>query len=63
MHICAVTVAQVCDEIEKNIKFQEVKKMKKEYKHISVTVVSLMEDVIRTSGGDNYISDWNTFQG
>ena len=36
--------------------------MKKEYKNISVTVVSLMVDMIRTSGGDNYISDWNVFE-
>ena len=37
--------------------------MKKNYNTVSVTVLSLTEDTIRTSvGADNFISDWNTFQ-
>ncbi len=34
--------------------------MKKEYEKINITVVSLVEDAIRTSG-DNYIGDWNSY--
>ena len=40
----------------KNDKFQEVKKMKKEYEKINITIVSIKEDAIRTSG-DNYVDD------
>lgn len=35
--------------------------MKKEYEKINITIVSIAEDAIRTSG-DNYIKDdWNSF--
>ena len=37
--------------------------MKKNYNTVSVTVIALAEDAIRTSvGADNFISDWNVFQ-
>ena len=37
--------------------------MKKIYDTVSVTVISLTEDAIRTSiNADNFISDWNIFQ-
>lgn len=36
--------------------------MKKNYTTVSVTVLCLTEDAIRTSiGGDNFIPDWNVF--
>ena len=37
--------------------------MKKIYDTVSVTVISLTEDSIRTSiDADNFIPDWNVFQ-